>query len=690
MSKIFSFVISTLPRLTKLGKKERGSSKKPQTRTLVAEPLEERLPVSSSAAGVLLGLGLAQDQESPPAYESSQTASLPDLTPKLLASDALDIQLDGFAVDQVHAEQSLLDIGSSASDDPFALTSLSLDSSLNDAENDAHRELGDELLLFQISTLDFEQVQFEPMMPERTGMEKSAEIMSHDFDDALNPPDDLTAYGYSPIANELQEDDGGGTRCGCGSPDPVPYISSLKISGCGCALTCTKCSPSSSPQFNFSDKTFYTMVTEITVSMMGAGTGSISSISVKDDPNGLLIKGTGTITTGIKYTWNVPYEERSGAQNTFTFEFKVWNGSGSDTVEAYVHFGWSKVQVQFAGQDGFKPRSAVGGQTDNNTVVVGQKIEAIIANDPAFQMGLPSTFCWSEPTGGDVVKNYTTTDAVGIVTQLDKYNQDGNYAAHYKQATFDYYYYNKSAATGSLSCSGFSLTDPHGFINNNLGGSASFYIETPTVTSYLSAWAFDWPNYPSGENPVGVRPYKTGSDELILGGTPEGKDFSPGITWTAKVTTPPVVSGGQIAYNNQICRNDSRWFDEEDEYISKAVGLGFMLDTSFPYNNKIVSVDTILVGSDTPGTPLTLPGIKYLRNDSFKTYLIYKPIGTSIWVTLSVINWGWSGTVLYDDTSDKWQFSSGSPIGGGSGTSTTSLPEWADNIDNYHNWIKVE
>jgi len=33
-------------------------SKKPQPRSLSAEPLEERLPVSSSAAGVLFGFGL--------------------------------------------------------------------------------------------------------------------------------------------------------------------------------------------------------------------------------------------------------------------------------------------------------------------------------------------------------------------------------------------------------------------------------------------------------------------------------------------------------------------------------------------------------------------------------------------------------------------------------------------------------
>ena len=56
--------------------------KKPKPRTLGAEPLEERLPVSSFAAGVLLGLGLANDTTIA-AYESSQTvpAAIADLPP---------------------------------------------------------------------------------------------------------------------------------------------------------------------------------------------------------------------------------------------------------------------------------------------------------------------------------------------------------------------------------------------------------------------------------------------------------------------------------------------------------------------------------------------------------------------------------------------------------------------------------
>ena len=48
-------------------------AKKPLTRLLGTEPLEERLPVSGSAAGVLLGFGLTQNE---PGVKRSATPGL--------------------------------------------------------------------------------------------------------------------------------------------------------------------------------------------------------------------------------------------------------------------------------------------------------------------------------------------------------------------------------------------------------------------------------------------------------------------------------------------------------------------------------------------------------------------------------------------------------------------------------------
>lgn len=130
----------------------------------------------------------------------------------------------------------------------------------------------------------------------------------------------------------------------------------------------------------------------------------------------------------------------------------------------------------------------------------------------------------------------------------------------------------------------------------------------------------------------------------------------------------------------------------------------WMLDTTFPYpniNNPIsVPVNTTLESNDSPALPLKLYKInpdtsiqlfdKYTKFDSFKTYLIYKPKGKdTIWITLSVINWGWSGTAEYNSTTSKWELTSGHPSGGGNGVPTSFLPEWTENIGAYTDWIDL-
>jgi len=43
-----------------------------------------------------------------------------------------------------------------------------------------------------------------------------------------------------------------------------------------------------------------------------------------------------------------------------------------------IHVAYAEIEIQFAGQGGFAPRSTTVGQTVANTVVVGQKVHAIV------------------------------------------------------------------------------------------------------------------------------------------------------------------------------------------------------------------------------------------------------------------------------------------------------------------------
>ena len=104
--------------------------------------------------------------------------------------------------------------------------------------------------------------------------------------------------------------------------------------------------------------------------------------------------------------------------------------------------------------------------------------------------------------------------------------------------------------------------------------------------------------------------------------------------------------------------------------------------------------------SDTPGAklartdskfPHSQPYDKYTANYAFNTYLIYRPKGaanSTIWVTLSVIDWGWRGTAEYKN--GQWTLTDGGTTGGGNGNATSVLPEWSDNVFDKHDWVTIQ
>jgi len=536
-------------------------AKKPLTRTLGTEPLEERLPISGSAAGVLFGFGLTQNEpgvkrSATPGYEASQiiSSSLSAQQPTLIDL-TLDLQLDALAVDLVHAEESLLDTISPASPDPFVLTPLAPGIDLGDTTTDAHRELGDELLLFQISTPAVYQVSFEPMTPQRESLQESwRESLLDEIDDPLIPPGDLTKYGYNALANDLKDgghlkgggaqmssscgcDDGcgcdQGCSCGCGGGSCcAPYVTS----GCFIGSNAGWYSNGQGSYNYYPNQTIYFIQNGNSVTVNpdmfwnGDGVGTIEITTpgtAKYWSNTLVISGNYCNTFSWNFTWTLPAGvSNEKALRDFEFTFSV---SGGNSVSMFVHVGWAEVLIQFAGQGGFAPKTTSGGQTEENTVVVGQKVHAIVDYDPEFNVG----WQWSTPIGGDIVNNYETDDTIGVVTPF----------APADELEFYYVTNHTHCGYGDLGAT-ITAVDPNG-VTHTIYDTQSYFLEAPTATSFSSVFA----SWNPAENAVGVRPFVVNPnvppppDELILGGTPKGKGVSPGITWTATVNPPPVIPG---------------------------------------------------------------------------------------------------------------------------------------------------
>ena len=263
---------------------------------------------------------------------------------------------------------------------------------------------------------------------------------------ALSGSDTRSPRPYGPMTYQeylaslppglVDSDDDGRepTRCcnpGGGTPTPSQW--SITLGGSSGA-----CGGGSDCVFKTNDPNCHS-VSDLYIALQSGNTATLyaggSVTTCSPPPNnciqlGVQISGDGAATyfgttygnTGT-FTWTKPSDvTNANAKRDFTFTYYAYasSGSGSYTPNSstdillgtlYVHIAWAEVQVQFAGTGNFENKTSQGGQTVNNTVVVGQKVHAKIAYDPILAV---TGYAWSVPT--DVyVKDYETDDTHGTI-----------------------------------------------------------------------------------------------------------------------------------------------------------------------------------------------------------------------------------------------------------------------------------
>ncbi len=303
-------------------------------------------------------------------------------------------------------------------------------------------------------------------------------------------------------------------------------------------------------------------------------------------------------------------------------------------------------------------------------VIVGQMIKLYVTATPE-----PAFLAWLRPEiPGQVVENYTQSLAAGVVTSY--------YAGDFTCDPISFAW--KAAANGPVNVETTSnLWDSYSV-------SASFDVVSPTAT------------FGSKTNPLGVKVLPvTGVGLSLCFGDPKGRH---GIDFTGEVTTPE-GGDGQIATVQRICGG----WDATTLYnqpIRMGTGGGIVLDnepdSSIPQN----AVTPIGGGStgpikdaDSPYISLGyvfgwLPLARVSVNMQFETYLMYKPAGASIWVTLQLLTWEIAGeAALSGGTSGSWVLvacSACSPTDP-QGQPSTKLPEWANCFTNIigAGWLNV-
>ena len=418
---------------------------------------------------------------------------------------------------------------------------------------------------------------------------------------------------------------------------------------------------------------------------MGAFYGyNVADVTVKSDPASLLVRGTGSVTTGTTFTWTIPAgSHKSEVQNNFTLVFYIANDSGSETIEANVHFGWAEVHVRFAGQGWCHPSSATGAKTVDNTVIVGQHVEAKLVYDSSYAL-IAADNPWST-TGGAIVKDYVTNDSEGYIVEHGP-------SDIYHWTQFDYYYTNKAANTsiGTISKGSCIMSDPHGFYNN-VTVSASFYLETLVASMTATQ--------------IGAQVTYKENHGMIMG---------LGITFNATITAPDINGDGEVNFLQTVVTQrdrsgppmlpDTNLPNPPQEISSHGA---IVLDNRIPYGNpdpwkpqtwmidagqtlNSTSSSPKLKTEDTPWEQLNMEiwdengdtighYTTYSVVDSFTMYLIYKPNGTgSIWVPLQQLSWTFDAIANYSEQEYKWNLNDNSTYDSGS-IPVTVLPTWSAN-----------
>ncbi len=304
--------------------------------------------------------------------------------------------------------------------------------------------------------------------------------------------------------------------------------------------------------------------------------------------------------------------------------------------------------------------------TDTTTdVMVGQKIGLTGEVSPAGFVF--DSQAWTIPD--TTVKTYSQT--------VDKATKSDLTQTDLEQEDVSYYWIDGDAArevkytvvASGTTCEGKSI----------------FNVKRPTAT-LISQTTTEQP-------PVGLRDLGKGL-ELVF-----GSFDSPGIAWIAEVNTPS-NGAGKIAFVQLI--NFDGHMTLEDNRKAKGISDGYALDPSpgdggVHYGGSIdigssdsQTLDDSVYYSDTPGSVLDSiddqaqqawdSGLKaHTRNDQFNLYLMYKSdSANSIWVTLRMLQWHWSGGATKDVQTGAWSLDAGATSSQNPGSDdSATLPEWS-------------
>jgi hypothetical protein len=277
-------------------------------------------------------------------------------------------------------------------------------------------------------------------------------------------------------------------------------------------------------------------------------------------------------------------------------------------------------------------------------MIVGAGATASISTGPLYQ----HAWSWSV-SGGDAFSDYATvpanssTPSSSVRTPLTPTDQE---TTHFYFAKWE----NGDDAT--VACE-THVAVPQGATpaeGLDVSGHLLVHIDKPnsTVSVYMGSVQLVEPPL----NTFGL---------WLWGATGENGGLG-GIVWDARVTTPALAYGDEFnpgGWNyTQLVTPNRTWGPPAHSFIG-----GQGLDTSFGYDPAWPGLfqddGTLGEQGDSPSTTLVAPVTYCTMNDSFVTYMLYRPPGQDTKL-VALKNWQWyaAGVATWDPYQQLWQASS--------------------------------
>lgn len=332
-------------------------------------------------------------------------------------------------------------------------------------------------------------------------------------------------------------------------------------------------------------------------------------------------------------------------------------------------------------------------QANPQSVMVGEKIDLKATVTPnSLQTTLQSTSTpklWNTGSG-DVVKGYNIAAALPATPEGAATQKTALAATDSMNASVGYYYTNGAFGGQDVTVS-FNSTLKDALV----AATVKFKVFRPRiatateggaqVSSFVGNFGTDVP-----ENDPYVRlAWNANGKRVLL----PGKLADPyGFGWAASVETPLGRGAGEIAYIQLIDElhtreladgTDKRILTSNGKYVLDDGTLNALYGADGNRSTTIGNGATASRGlNDSPETEV-LPTENMTRRDIFALYLMYKPGGAdSIWTTVGVLNWSWSGYITKHADGTPADIGGVPTKGGGTvrGGESFALPTWSDTI----------